>query len=355
MARLKHNLDYEEKLISLLGYKMEKSKIINHWNIFDKDGEIVGFIIYELLEKTIYQGKTLISYRYKTIIDSKDISFENDRTSDYIFVNRAARIINNKEKDFYYKLSIKRNEEKRDNLSFTLGDKNTIYLESEKNGIYSFDIPEDGEFRLRFYSKIPWQKEDGTQGFYNSEDFLVYNYKKGSCLYQKSICDDNIAIAYDGNNPCTTFEISAGKSDFPQNPSDDSLIRRAQIEQPDIPEERMLIIREKTWENRLKKGEIYPKILFPNANVVDGTVEEFILKSDFIMDSLRQFIYLLNPLLPFDNNFMKEIFNENFLERREIILFKDAILEALSWCEANDDNMNLDNSSSGNSSRTLKI
>ena len=56
------------------------------------------------------------------------------------------------------------------------------------------------------------------------------------------------------------------------------------------------------------------------------------------MDSIRQFIYLLNPLLPFDNNFMKEIFNENFLERREIILFKDAILEALSWCETNGDN-----------------
>lgn len=354
MARLKHNLDYEEKLISLLGYKMEKSKINNHWNIFDKDGEIVGFIICELLEKTINQGKILISYRYKTLIDSTDISFENDRTSDYTFVNRAATIIN-KEKDFYYKLSIKRNEEKRDNLSFTLGDKNTIYLESEKNGIYSFDIPEDGELRLSFYSKIPWQKEDGTQGFYNAEDFLVFNYKKGSCLYQKSICDDNIAIDYNGSHPNTTFEISAGKSDLPQNPSDDYLIRRAQIEQPDIPEERRLIIREKTWENRLKKGEIYPKLLFPNACVVDGTVEEFILNSDFIMDSIKQFIYLLNPLLPFDNNFMKEIFNENFLERREIILFKDAILEALSWCEANDDNMNLDNSSSGNSSRTLKM
>ena len=59
MPRLKHNLDYEEKLISLLGYKMEKTKINNHQNILDKDGEIVGFIICELLEETIYQREIL--------------------------------------------------------------------------------------------------------------------------------------------------------------------------------------------------------------------------------------------------------------------------------------------------------
>ena len=57
-------------------------------------------------------------------------------------------------------------------------------------------------------------------------------------------------------------------------------------------------------------------------------------------------------MLPFKNSIMKELFSQELLARREMQPFKESILEAISWCEAN--NKNISESSKNGRQMILK-
>lgn len=350
MTRIKHNLDYEMKLLELLGYKLQKSSKRNCWVILDKNNVEVGLFTANRLKKIEVGENTLVPYIYKIIIDSNEVEYEHEYLSKYLLSNGKSLSLP-KEK-IAYELNIKREDGNKDYLSVVFGERPRIWLNSEKYGLYELRI-KPGYVYLNFTSKFEWyNNEDNTKGYYNLEDFLIYDLNENSCTYQKCFCNENDIMDYDRNCPCTTIEISVGKNSLPDEPADDYLLMCNKGKIADIPKERKLIVREKLYKKAKEKGYYKDKLVERKDYVVEGTAEEFVILNPWVKDSMQQFIYLVDSLLPFKNSIMKKLFSQELLARREMQPFKESILEAISWCEAN--NKNISASSKNGRQMSLK-
>ena len=67
MSLIQHNIEKEEKLIKLLGYRLVGPSVANRWLIIDKNQNQVGFIKYN-------------KFSYHTFIDSNNIFWDYTRS-----------------------------------------------------------------------------------------------------------------------------------------------------------------------------------------------------------------------------------------------------------------------------------
>ena len=70
MLDIKHNLEYEKRLIELLGYSIIGQKGVNHWYILDENKNHVGFIQYKKLHNANKKKGYEKTFGYHTVIDS---------------------------------------------------------------------------------------------------------------------------------------------------------------------------------------------------------------------------------------------------------------------------------------------
>ena len=107
MSLIQHNIEKEEKLIKLLGYRLVGPSVANRWLIIDKNQNQVGFIKYN-------------KFSYHTFIDSNNIFWDYTRS------------INDKNGN--YEFDIKRDNQVNDRVEINMGEYPSLTIFSKEYG-----------------------------------------------------------------------------------------------------------------------------------------------------------------------------------------------------------------------------
>lgn len=269
---MQHNIDYEMKLLNLLGYNLIGPNNSNRWIITDKDNNQVGYIQY----KKVYKGNKKKEYKkefaYISMIDSKEILFNNTR-----------KISNNNNNSYSYMFDIKRENGVTDHVELDISDIINMHLciWSKKYGFSSLKIDYDGLY-VYFKSKTDNFNIEEVISYSNTNDCLA-NY-----FYQIKYCKKNRKIS--NNRYVTTREIG-GYS----NGND------------------RLNLFERVWNgNYLIKNN--------NFNVV-GSIEEMAELHEMGILAFNHYRYLLNKILPFDKDIIKEEITDDVIDNNNLSIF----------------------------------
>lgn len=271
------NLDYEKKLLNLLGYTLSNPNKSNRWIILDNDNNQVGFIQY----KKIYKGNKKkgypATYAYITEIDSKDILFSNTRK---VYDNDI-----NKIDDIYYSyiFDIKRENGDIDHVDLEISDEINLNMciWSKAYGFSIFKIDYTG-LHIFFGSKTDNFNIEEVISYRKTSDYLA------SYSYQISYCKKGLKIS--DNIHTTTREISGYSNGFEK-----------------------LKIFEKTWVNNKLKTNKEHDVL--------GTVDEMIILQEMGIDAFNHYRYLLNKILPFKRDIIDELVTPELIDEYHLELF----------------------------------
>lgn len=188
------NIEYEKRLIDLLGYSIEGPDNSNRWKIFDSEHKSVGFIQFKkLYNKNIKKGYPA-TYGYRTEISSDKISFRYSRKA----YDKDSKFFSQNDDNHYSFELICPNQEKNDIIELNFGEYPSINIWSKKYGYLIFNIDYNGLY-LNFKSE--------TEN-YDIRELLIYNAVdelEKAYSYQISYSNKNVLP---GKKKTRTREIS---------------------------------------------------------------------------------------------------------------------------------------------------
>lgn len=263
VLRLKHNIEPEEKLIRLLGYKLvepNKSDSVNKWLIYDENDLEVGFIRYKKIHKT--RGMPAV-YGYVLNIDSSTIKCHNTRSKQ--------RWVDSK-----YRIYIK-SERSCPVVEIIFGSNPSITLWSNEYGYMKFKMNHEMLY-LNFKSK--------TENFKINETVLLetgMKYRYSITYYKPKFIFD------DGNKEELTLEVF----------NDDSRTQR-------------LSVSEMKFENN--------DLVSKDESIVEGTLYDAIKGHEMGIEAFSHFRFLINEALPFNEEIIEELIGEEPLSKEQDLI-----------------------------------
>lgn len=282
---MKHNIEYEMKLIDLLGYNLIGPDNSNRWLIVDDSNNQVGFIQYKkLFNKNVKKGYPK-TFGYHTIIDSSDISYSSTRKINNTGDNSSDDI------NFSYEFDVKRENKDIDHIEINMNEFPSLTLWSKKYGFINFHID---------YEKLCLNFKSETENF-NIEEVLIFksngenndNYNK-EYTFQIRYCKKGLELSNNKSKRVTTREISG-------------------IYSPHYHQLDQLKVLERTWING--------KLRVDRENTVIGTVEEMVVKHQMGIDAFNHFRFLINHILPFKQDVISLMLTDGIVKERGLSLF----------------------------------
>lgn len=250
------DMQYEKKLLSILGFSLVGPNKNKSYIILDEDNNEVGYIKYKKIGKSNKQ----VIYGYETKIDSKNIYYEAIRRLDD---NQK------KEVNFTYELELKTSNGQNDSLEFGIGKSPYLTLWSKEHDFMNFQIYNNGLF-LNFRSKTD---------NYNVIETVVYQINGGNLSskqneysYQLTYYDKNMDLN-DSKTKKVYSRLISGKSNSDQKDNNEIII--------------------------LEQSRINDKLTVNRNTTVTGTIEEMVSKHQMGIDAFNHFRYLINDILPF--------------------------------------------------------
>ena len=284
MLDIKHNLEYEKRLIELLGYSIIGQKGVNHWYILDENKNHVGFIRYKKLHNANKKKGYEKTFGYHTVIDSSSIKYD---------FTRKLTDMHGKKLNYYdYSFDIKRDND-IDNVEMSIGEYPYINLWSKKYGFMSFSINSRG-LHLNYKSHTDNFKIEETVIYENINDDF---WNDNRYVYVIKYCKNNYDLSDDKYKGITQREISGMKFS--------SLDKKNSIG-----------ISERTWVGRILRTN--------RKGVVEGTVEEMAIKHGMGIDSFNHFRFLINKIIPFKEDVISAMVPDDIIKNRCLSIFFDS-------------------------------
>ncbi len=269
------NIDYELKLLNLLGlqaigpYNLNRNK---SWKIIDKNNTEVGFIQRKQDTKKNIKKRILTFY---TEIETPKISYKNERK---INNQDQKKILDNQ---FQYSLDIKRCNNKRDHIELNMGLFPNLTIWSNQYGFMSFSIS-NNKFHLYCKSETEnFNIEERTNVNLLNDNCKIFGYN----LSYKRKNNNNLENIYD-----LTFNINSYLYGYDY-----------------------LKFSESNWNNK--------KRIYTDKKVIPGTITEAIQKQELALESFSYFRYLVNQILPFEQEVVESLLAETEIPDNEIGLF----------------------------------
>ena len=256
------NIESEKKFIDFLGYSVIGPDKSNRWTILDKEENKVGFIQYKKLHKKSRKNEAIFGYVMN--IDSKLFTFSKTRHEEVSS--------NNFEFDY------------NDNhIDINMGKKPSLMIWSKEYGFMDFRLNEDRLF-LNFKSKTEnYNFEETIKLFIDKSRYGLNNKKEYT--YTVNYCDKDKSL--DGKD-VNTLDI-----EFKHNPT--------------YQKENQIKIKERIWnKNKLIEDK--------KAITVNGTIKEAIEKNQFGIDAFNHFRYIVNEILPLNEDVIGYLLQEKNLE-----------------------------------------
>lgn len=283
MAFIQHNLEKEKRLIELLGYSLVGPNGSSRWFILDKNQNQVGYIQFKKLHKGNSKKEHSKIFGYQTYINSSNIAYKFTRELN----DKRGNIIDSR--DGGYSFDIKRDNQEIDHVEMNMGEFPSLTVWSEKYGYIDFKFDFQGLY-LNFKSK--------TDNF-NIEEVLVYKnidneyHNNKEYLYQIRYCKKGLELVDYKPKGSTIREISGTHYYY-----DD---------------EKQLRIAEKTWVGGYLRTN--------RKGVVEGTVEEMASKHQMGIDCFNHFRFLINQIIPFDEDVISAMFNDDIIKQGNLSMF----------------------------------
>ena len=271
---MKHNIEYEKRLIDFLNYKLIGPDNSNRWIILDENDNQVGYIQYKRIHKGNKSKETPSVYAYCTVIESSTISYRNERTN----INRSGEIVG--ERTPFYSLTAKKNGITK-NIELRLSDNGKgIKIWNSEFDFMKLNIDETSGLYLRFQSQTKsFNLEEVVE--YNSNDEYdnsIYYYQLGYCPIDEKITDDNK----------TAFELEV-------------------MHHPEYQKSNEVRIRQESSVN--ERVENY------TSGISKGTVEEVLLRHKMGLEAFSHFRYLLREILPFSEEILDKLHDKETIEK----------------------------------------
>ena len=226
MSLIQHNIEKEEKLIKLLGYRLVGPSVANRWLIIDKNQNQVGFIKYN-------------KFSYHTFIDSNNIFWDYTRS------------INDKNGN--YEFDIKRDNQVNDRVEINMGEYPSLTIFSKEYGFMYFNVDYKNELYLIYNSKTDKFNFEEVLIYRNADSNSSYNSRY---LYQLSSCKKNRELSCDSSKGVVTRVISGIQDSHCDN---------------------KLKVEENTW--------VFGSLRTHKENDYYGTVHEMVVKHQYGKDS----------------------------------------------------------------------
>ena len=279
---MQHNLEKEKRLVELLGYNIVGPDGSNRWLIVDEEQNKVGYIQYKKLYNGNYKKGYAKVFGYQTFIDSPSVSCEFSRRLN----DKDGNILDST--DGKYSFDIKNNSQESDHVEMYITDYPSLTVWSKEYGYINFHVDFQGLF-LSFKSKTD---------NYNTEEVLIYNNSNDEfCInkkyiYQLKYCNKKYELNDYNPRYSTTREIIGTQKYYDKN---------------------LLKISEITW--------VSGKIRTERENVVEGTIEEMAVKHQMGIDCFKHFRYLINQILPFKEEVISSLINEELNNKFNLSIF----------------------------------
>lgn len=282
MNEIQHNINYEKKLVELLGYNLIGPDNSNRWLIRDDNGNQVGFIQYKKIYSENKKRGLPALFGYYTTIDSPIINYNFCRKCN----NSNYR---NDIDNFHYELDIKNKNEGNDSIELDIGEYPTLRMWSQKYGFIDFHVA-DGGFHLNFKSK--------TENF-NIEEYVYFKNEteashSAQYIYQIRYCDKNLKLDDDNLKGTIIREISGKYNQYYQ-------------------EDNRLELSEKSWING--------KLRTNRKNVVIGNIKEMAIKHQMGIDAFNHFRFLINEILPFKEDIISTLLSDVDIKQTGLSIF----------------------------------
>lgn len=266
------DIEYERKLIELLGFTIVELDNSNKWLILDNNKIQVGHIEYKEMRDKNAKKKTSKLYGYYIIIDSGKVYYFNERPE------------NSKPKPIY-KFYIKRDKRNRDEVKIDLSEGITLTLWSSKYGHIAFMINQ-GTLFLRYQSS--------TKTF-NIKESILYRF---------------INIDREKNEVGYAYSlVYSKKNELDKTKIKEIIGTSKQCEK----ENAMLKIVEKSWVNG--------KIMSISESEVLGTIKEMAIKHEIGIEAFSHFRYLINKIIPFKEEVILSLVSEETIRKNGLTLF----------------------------------
>ncbi len=274
------NIEKEKRLVEMLGYTLIGPNNSNRWIIVDENNNQVGFIQYKKLFNQNKKKGTPATFGYHVEIDSPTVLYKSKRE-----INGIRELTNPAS---VYELDIKREDGTIDHIDMDLGEYPSLTLWSEKYGFMNFEIYYEGLY-LEFTSQ--------TEKF-NIEEVLEFQSNKENSsnhqkayTYQIKYCDRKTDLFNDNQEGITVREIS-GRST------------------PSQQEHNQIEVSEKSWING--------KLRINRENVVDGTIEQIVIKNKMGIECFAHFRFLINQILPFKKEVVSSLLNDKVIQDKNL-------------------------------------
>lgn len=278
-----NKIRHEKKLIELLGYSLIGPNKSNRWIVLDENNNQVGFIQYKKIFNKNNKKGYPATFGYYTKINSSKISYEEVRKIND--VKDQFKIDNS----FFYEFDIKRENGDLDHVEISIDEKPTLTLWSKKYGFIRFKVDISGLY-LSFKSKTDnFNIEELVIFKGNKKDKFLRNFEY---IYQISYCNKELELSDDNPKGKTKREISG--TQYNQNPN-------------------QITLQEKTWING--------KLRTNRESKVVGTIYEMAQKHQMGIDAFNHFRYLIDEILPFGQDVILRIINDEVMEERGLSLF----------------------------------
>lgn len=270
---MEHNIEKEKKFIELLGYHVVGPDHSNRWLIMDENNNEVGYIQYKKIKKEHKKKGVPAIFGYVTKIDSDTIYYD------------AIKVLEEVNNDYLnYTFDIKLNNGDTDHVEMSLGISPSIIVWSSTYGFMDFGIGYKG-LHCSFTSK--------TEN-YNIEETIIVQPERPDYLkqyaYCLTVCDKDKDITDTNEKITSDIQIT-----------DSTMIGR-QIE-----------IEFKKWVNGvLKRRETVQG---------EGTLLETIKEHQDGLDAFSHFRYLINKIVPFQEEVITSILKERGITEPEYLLF----------------------------------
>lgn len=295
MEKIIHDIKSEAKIVSMLGYNLIGPDNSNCWLITDENNIQIGFIQYKkLFNKNDKKGYPA-TFGYHMEINGKEIKYIGTRKLD--------------NPGFSYELDITRENGNIDHLDISVGEYPGLALWSKDYGFMSFKVDYQGLY-LNFKSK--------TDNF-NLEEVLVYKNDGNSVsdqpkeyVYQLRYCDKSLNLDSENQKGITIREICGRCTSYQQDCGQINLV-------------------ENTWINN--------KLRTNRENLVNGKLEEMVVKHRMGIDSFNHFRFLINQILPFKQEIISSMLENYYGKREELALFISelgTINEEIVQCNCNE-------------------
>ena len=272
---MEHNIEKEKKLIDLLGYHVVGPDNSNRWLIMDENQNEVGFIQYKKIHNK-HKIKGDAVFGYITEIESDKIQYSATKKLGKEEVN-----------DMNYKFHIKQDNGDKDYVEMSLGQSPSITIWSQTHHFMNFHIDYKG-----LYFEFKSQTEH-----YNVEEVLLVRIptqeqhrNSKSYAYTLSYCDKSKEITETKGK--RTYDI-----EFMDKTSADG----------------KLDIKDIRWKNGIAR--------YCTTSTVEGTVLEAIQKHKMGIDAFAHFKYLINKIVPFQEEVITSIVKERGITEPEYLLF----------------------------------